>query len=274
MDPRLTPATPRVAAEHLRGIVPAPTYSAGEAAVVAVPVTDLCDRPGGSRQRQLLMGESLVIYDREGPWVFVESGRDGYCGWVDASATGADEDATHRVAVPATHLYAQEDFKGPMLLHLSFGAKLRVTAERRKYWETTRGFVPKRHLRALDRPFADAVTAAQMHFGVPYLWGGNSILGIDCSGLVQAALLAAGIACPGDSDLQRAHFGTAIPEEALQRGDLVFWKGHVAMMVDETTMIHANAHHMAVAYEGYRDACRRIEVQGDGAVLARLRPGT
>ena len=113
---------------------------------------------------------------------------------------------------------------------------------------------------------------AQLHFGVPYLWGGNSIWGIDCSGLVQAAMLAVGKPCPGDSDQQEAALGDALmPDAALMRGDLVFWKGHVGMMVDADTMIHANAHHMAVAYEPIRSATLRVEAQGDGPVTARRR---
>ena len=120
------------------------------------------------------------------------------------------------------------------------------------------GYVPKPHLRPLDRPFADPAAVAQLHYGVPYLWGGNSVLGIDCSGLVQAALLACAIPCGGDSDLQQA-VGEAIPEgEAPRRGDLFFWPGHVAMVVDEATLIHANAHHMAVACEPLSDAVARM----------------
>jgi cell wall-associated NlpC family hydrolase len=130
--------------------------------------------------------------------------------------------------------------------------------------------VPKKHLRPLDRPFTDPAAVAQLLFGVPYLWGGNSVLGIDCSGLVQAALLACSVPCGGDSDLQEAVGSEATGEP--RRGDLVFWPGHVAMMVDGETLIHANAHHMAVAYEGLAAATLRIEAQSGGGVTARRRP--
>lgn len=269
MDRRLTPANGRVAALSLAGQVAADRYVAGEARSVSVPVTDLLARPEGPRDRQLLMGTAVTIFEQREGLAFLQSGRDGYCGWVAAGALGPAVRTTHRVGVRATHLYAAPDIKAPDLAHLSFGAEVTVTAEGRRFWETTGGFVPRPHLRPLDLPFRDPVTVAQLHFGTPYLWGGNSVLGIDCSGLVQAALLACAISCPGDSDLQRA-LGTEA-EGAVQRGDLWFWQGHVAMVVDERTLIHANAHHMATAYEDLAAAVLRIEARGDGPVIARRR---
>jgi cell wall-associated NlpC family hydrolase len=271
LDRRLTPANGRVAAERLRGLVQADRFVSGEARRVAVPVADLDGSPGGSRDRQLLWGEGVTIYENRDGFAFVEAHRDGYVGYVAAVSLGPTRAPTHRVAVPATHLYRDDDMKGPDLRHLSFGALVTVEAEGRKFWETPEGYIPKPHLRPLDKPFTDPAAVAQLHFGVPYLWGGNSVLGIDCSGLVQASLLACGLACPGDSDLQRT-LGTEVPEDApLRRGDLLFWKGHVAMAVDETTIIHANAHHMAVAYEGVEQAIQRIRTQGEGEMLARRR---
>ncbi len=271
LDRRLTPANGRVAAERLRGLVQADRFVSGEARRVAVPVADLDGSPGGSRDRQLLWGEGVTIYENRDGFAFVEAHRDGYVGYVAAVSLGPTRAPTHRVAVPATHLYRDDDMKGHDLRHLSFGALVTVEAEGRKFWETPEGYIPKPHLRPLDKPFTDPAAVAQLHFGVPYLWGGNSVLGIDCSGLVQASLLACGLACPGDSDLQRT-LGTEVPEDApLRRGDLLFWKGHVAMAVDETTIIHANAHHMAVAYEGVEQAIQRIRTQGEGEMLARRR---
>lgn len=270
-DRRLTPANGRVAAERLRGQVRADRFVAGEPRRVAVPVADLDGSPGGSRDRQLLWGEAVAVYESRDGIAFVEAARDGYVGYVAEVSLAEPRAPTHRVAVPATHLYRDDDLRSPDLRHLSFGALVTVEAELRRFWETPEGYIPKPHLRRLDRPFADPAAVAQLHFGVPYLWGGNSVLGIDCSGLVQAALLACAIACPGDSDLQQG-LGSAIPEgEALRRGDLLFWRGHVAMAVDEGTLIHANAHHMAVAYEGAPQAILRIRAQGDGEILARRR---
>lgn len=271
LDPRLTPANGRVAAERLRGLVDAARFVEGAARRVSVPVADLDGAPGGLRDRQLLWGEGVTVYEERGGFAFVEAARDGYVGYVASVALAPPRAPTHRVAVPATHLYRDPDMKSPDLRHLSFGALVTVEAEGRRFWETPEGHVPKGHLRPLDRPFADPASVAQLHFGVPYLWGGNSVLGIDCSGLVQAALIACGLACPGDSDLQ-AGLGEEVPEgEGLRRGDLLFWPGHVAMMVDEGTLIHANAHRMAVAYEGLAAATLRIRAQGAGEVAARRR---
>lgn len=270
MDRRLTPANGRVAALSLQGQVAADRFVEGRPARVAVAVEDLRPGPGAMRDRQLLLGTAVTVFERRDGWSFVQSARDGYVGYLRTGALAAPRAATHRVAVRASHVYAAEDFKSPDLMHLSFGAEVTVTAEGRRFWETPEGFIPKPHLRPLDRPFSDPVTVAQVFFGVPYLWGGNSVLGIDCSGLVQAAHLACAIPCPGDSDLQRSGIGQPVEDDP-RRGDLWFWKGHVALVVDEATLIHANAHHMAVAYEPIAAAVARIAAQGDGPVIARRR---
>jgi cell wall-associated NlpC family hydrolase len=272
MDRRLTPFSGRVALKALKGLVEAEDYVEGTPHSIAATVCDLSATPGGPRERQLLLGWGVLQIDAAPGHAFVQSRRDGYVGWVADAALGDDTAPTHFVATPATHAYAAEDIKSPDLAALPFGVRLTVTDERRSFWETDQGFVPKSHLRAISRPFSDPVTVAQMHFGVPYLWGGNSTRGIDCSGLVQSALQACDIACPGDSDMQRADLGHPLGEDAaLRRGDLIFWRGHVAMMVDDTTMIHANGHHMAVAYEPVAAATLRIAAQDGGPVLARKR---
>ncbi len=268
-DRRLTPANGRVAAMHLAGQVDAERYLEGWPAMVAAPVVDLRAAPDGPRDRQLLLGAIVTVFEDLDGWSFVQGG-DGYVGYVQSDRLATVTPPSHFVATAATHAYAEEDFKSPDLHGLPFGARVKVLDERRKFFETNVGFVPKSHLRALDRPFTDPATVAQLHFGAPYLWGGNSTRGIDCSGLVAAALLACAIPCPADSDMQQADLGAPF-EGAYQRGDLLFWKGHVGMMVDDTTLIHANAHHMATAYEPVERAILRIEAQGDGPVVARKR---
>ncbi len=271
-DRRLTPANPRVAASHLRGQVEAETFTDGEAASIGQVVVDLCASPAGKRDRQLLLGASVTVYERRDGWAFVQAKRDGYVGYVAESALTSPQTTTHRVATPATHAYTTESFKSQDLLHLPFGAEVTVTDERHKFFETTHGFIPKKHLRPLGQLFNDPATVAQLYFGVPYLWGGNSTRGVDCSGLVQAAYHACGHSCAGDSDLQEVSLGRALDANApLQRGDLIFWEGHIAMMVDAETMIHANAHHMAVVYEGLAQAELRIRTQGDGEITSRRR---
>ncbi|WP_137702706.1 C40 family peptidase [Marimonas lutisalis] len=271
-DRRLTPANGRVAAAHLRGRVEAAQYVRGEARQVDVPVADLLDAPGGRRERQLVAGADVTVYETRQGWAFVQAAADGYVGYLPDAALRAPEAVTHRVAVRSTHLYPKPDFKTHETGTLSLGSRLQVVGEFGRFLETTRGFVPKVHLAPVDRRETDPVDVAERFLGTPYLWGGNSGFGIDCSGLVQVACLACGIACPGDSDMQEAGLGrTLAPDAPLQRGDLLFWKGHVAWVVDHVMILHANAHHMAVAFEGLEEAIARIAAQGDGPVTARKR---
>ncbi|WP_434289525.1 NlpC/P60 family protein [Celeribacter sp. SCSIO 80788] len=267
-DRRLTPANARVALSgHALG---------GQAEVtptrytISLPVADLRASPGGARDRQLLWGEGFDVLELRDGWAFGIAARDGYVGYVDEADLGPELSATHTISARATHLYPRDDFKTEAVTSLSFGSRIKVVDERRKFMEIEGGlFVPKAHIRPLERPFSDPVTIAQIFFGTPYLWGGNSAFGIDCSGLVQAGLLACGVLCPGDSDMQMSLGSEATG--GYQRGDLLFWKGHVAMCVDGEVLIHANAHHMAVAYEPIERAIARIEAQGDGPVTAHRR---
>jgi cell wall-associated NlpC family hydrolase len=272
MDRRLTPANDRAALEILRGKVAAPRYVSGEAASVVTPLTDLCRAPGEARDRQLLLGDGVTVIDRNDGWAFVQSGKDEYCGYVADAALGPATTPTHRVAFPATHLYPEARVQAHERASLSFGARVTVAATTDRFAETPDGFIPLVHLAPADTLMSDPVAVAEMFLGTPYLWGGNSRAGIDCSGLVQAALLACGIACPGDSDLQAGAVGTALePDAPLERGDLVFWKGHVAMVADPDRLIHAYGHIMSTGHEGIADAISRISASGT-PVLCRRRP--
>jgi cell wall-associated NlpC family hydrolase len=273
-DRRLTPANGRVAHVSLAGRVEAERFVAGEPARVAVALADLLARPDGPRDRQVLMGERVNVLDRDAGFAFVQAEKDGYCGYLAAGALAEDRAATHWVAAPATHLYREPSLKTPEVAYLTLGARLTIVAEHPRFLQTADGlFAPRPHLRALGDWATDPAAVAESLLGTPYLWGGNSRSGIDCSGLVQAALLACGLPCPGDSDLQEAGVGTPLPEEApLRRGDLLFWKGHVAMAVTPERIVHANGFHMAVGHEGLSEAVARIEGQGEGPVTARRRP--
>jgi cell wall-associated NlpC family hydrolase len=273
MDPRLTPFNGRVAHASLRGQVEAERFTEGTDARLAVPLADLAAKPGGARARQLLMGAQFLVLERRDGWAFGQAGRDGHVGWLEAGALEGWSAPTHWVAAPATHLYLAPDIKRREVTALSLGARLRIVAETGTMAETDAGlYVPRVHIRPLGDWAADPVAVAESLVGTPYLWGGDSRAGIDCSGLVQAALLACGRCCPPDSDLQAGALGQPVPAGApLRRGDLVFWAGHVGWMTDAGHLLHANAHHMAVAREPLARAEARIEAAGGGAVTVRRR---
>ena len=269
-DRRLWPANARVAARSL-GPLPGLTPVDGTPATLTRPVTDLMTAPDGRRDRQLLLGQPVTKLEDLAGWSFVQDAS-GYVGYVPSDRLTATAVPTHRVATFATHAYSADDLKSPEVMALPFGARVRVLDERRTFFETPQGYIPKKHLRPLDRPFTSPATIAQLHFGVPYLWGGNSTRGIDCSGLIHAALTACDIPCPGDADLQEAALGEAlVPDAELQRGDLIYWRGHVGMMVDPATMIHANANAMAVSYEPLATAILRIRTVEGNEVTSRRR---
>lgn len=240
---------------------------------IITPVVDLLDRPGGARVRQLLFGEPVVALGQKDGAYLVEALRDGYRGFVDPATLGPRHAPSHKVSVLATHLYAGPDLKSPDLASLSFGAQLCLTGQDGAFFVTQDGrFVPSAHVARAHLKFRDPVAVAELFLGTPYLWGGNSRLGIDCSGLVQTALLACGHACPGDSGDQERSLGRPVAEgQPPARGDLLFWKGHVALLADAGTLIHANAHHMAVTFEPLTEARRRISDQGGGDVTALRR---
>lgn len=273
-DPRRHPANGRVAAERLRGQVAAARFTAGDLRRITVPVADLLRAPEGARDRQLLLGEAVTVYETHAGWAFVEAARDGYVGYLPEDRLGDLPTPTHRVTARATHLYPDPDFKHRETAGLSHGSLLTVTGEDGRFARTPLGFVPSAHLSPIGVLASDPVAVAETFLGAPYLWGGNTSFGIDCSGLVQMACLACGIACPGDSDMQEAELGTPLPEAAaLQRGDLLFWASHVAWVSDPETLLHANVFRMAVAFEPLQDALSRIEAQGDGPVTSIKRLG-
>ena len=239
---------------------------------VCVPVANLNRIAGAHRDRQVLFGERVTILGRKDPYCYVVTEKDGYVGYLNHTTLGGDDKVTHRINALASHTYTDPDMKSPDLMGISHGSLINVTEQSVKFAKTRLGYIPIQHLCPIEKNDNDFVEVAKIFLGTPYLWGGNSNTGIDCSGLVQAALTTCGIPCPGDSDQQQAQLGQHLEANApIQKGDLLFWKGHVAIAADAETLIHANAFHMACTYEPITEAVKRISVQGDGYVTAHKR---
>lgn len=257
-DPRTTPDPNLVQSKTL--------------ARVSKPIADLNRHAGYKRDRQILLGERVTILGGTDEHSYVISEKDGYVGYIDRRTLTADHPVTHRINARASNTYQDPDMKSPDLLALSHGCLINVTEQTEKFARTEYGYIPQQHLRTVIQADQDLIEVAKLYLGTPYLWGGNSSTGIDCSGLIQAALTACGIACPGDSDQQEAQLGHHLQTDSTaQKGDLFFWKGHVAIAVDASSLIHANAYHMACAYEPIVSAIARITAQGDGNVTAHKR---
>jgi cell wall-associated NlpC family hydrolase len=267
-DPRLTPARADLAAKHLYGQVEAARFVEGVAREVIDAQAPVRREPSPDAplDTEALKGERVTVYEENGEgwcWGQIE---DGYVGWLPATALSfPGPPPTHRVAALRTLVFPGPSIKVPPLEALSLGCRLAVLrAEDTLAVTASGGYVPVRHLVEIGAHEPDYVAVAEKFVGVPYLWGGKTSLGLDCSALVQVALTAAGIACPRDSDMQERALGTSIETDAtkLRRGDLVFWKGHVAIVRDATTFVHANAFHMAVAIEPIAQALARIAAGG------------
>lgn len=266
LDPRRHAFRPDLAADNLRGRVEAERFVGGNWGQVIVPSVKLHNRPSldAPVDTEALFGEVVVVYEVAEGWAWVQLLRDGYVGYIEAAALSSDvEWPTHRVKALGTFVYPDPDIKKPPIAHISLNSAVTVVAQEDQFYKLSNGgYVSIRHLAEEDNYARDYVDVAERFLGTPYLWGGRTRLGIDCSGLVQLSLEAAGIAAPRDSDMQRAELGNDLlmPEdfEGLQRGDLVFWPGHVGIMADGIMLLHANAHHMAVTIEPLPEAIERI----------------
>ena len=270
-DPRITPVRPDLAAKHLEGKVTAARFVEGQLREVVAPQTPLRrdPRPDALLDTEALKGERVMVYDTtEEGWSWGQLQSDNHVGWLPTEAMGElGPPATHQVAVMRTLEFPGPSIKIPPIESLSFGCQLAIARVEGPFAVTpTNAFVPFRHLVDVSHREPDFVTVAERFLGVPYLWGGKTSLGLDCSALVQLSLNSSGLPCWRDSDMQEQSLGPPIQPAAdlsnLQRGDIIFWKGHVAIARDHATLIHANAHHMAVAIESIAEAAARIRAAG------------
>jgi cell wall-associated NlpC family hydrolase len=249
-DPRVTPARADLAAKELAGKLVAARYVEGRVCEVIAPQAPLRrePRPDAALDSEALKGERVMIYDTNAQgWAWGQLAADGYVGWLPAAALAPEGAApTHKVTALRTLAFAGPSIKLPPLEALPFGARLAIARSEHPMAVTQSGaYVPAVHLQPIDDNETDFVAVAERFLGVPYLWGGKTSLGLDCSGLVQIALAACGISCPRDSDMQEQALGTPVAAAAaadfsdLQRGDLVFWKSHVAMVRGDGNLLHA-----------------------------------
>jgi cell wall-associated NlpC family hydrolase len=275
LDPRVTPVRPDLAAAHLRGQIEASRYAEGRAARVIAASAPLRrgPDPNAPLETEALHGESVTVYDEQEGWAWAQLERDRYVGYLPGAALGAPSTPTHRVAALRVHAYPGPSIKLPPRMVLSLGAQLRIAAREGDFAVSEGGlYFWSRHLAELGSREPDYVAVAERFLETPYLWGGRTSEGVDCSGLVQTALTAAGVAAPRDSDMMEATLGEPIalddPEAPLKRGDLVFWKGHVGIMRDPVTLLHANGWHMKTVSEPLAEARDRIAANSGGKVTS------
>jgi cell wall-associated NlpC family hydrolase len=274
-DRRVTPARPDLAALFLRGKVEAARFVEGRRWRVRAASAPLRRAPDAEAplETEALHGEIVVVYEERGDWAWAQLARDLYVGYLPTAALAQPVEPTHRVATLRTHAYPAADVRAPPRLALSLGALLRVERLDGDFAVTPDGLrVYARHLAALDSFDPDFVSVAERFAETPYLWGGRTSEGIDCSGLIQSALGAAGIKAPRDSDMMEAALGSPLPLDdplqALRRGDLIFWKGHVGVMRDAETLLHANGWSMKVVSEPLFAARARIAGETHGAITS------
>jgi cell wall-associated NlpC family hydrolase len=278
-DPRRHAYRRDLAAEPLRGVVKAERYAKGESRQVGVPSLPLRREPrfDATLDTEAMFGETLTVYDEHEGWAWVQLSRDGYVGYMPSEGLVADiVPPTHRISVLRTYVYPGADGKTPPLALLSLNARIAASGSEGKFLALAGGgYVFAGHAAPTGKTEPDFVAVAEAFIGTPYLWGGRTSVGLDCSGLVQLAIEAAGQAAPRDADMQAAELGRVIdwkPSTKLRRGDLVFWEGHVGIMTSGKDFLHANAFHMAVEIEPFAAARRRIKVAGYEVICVRRLP--
>jgi cell wall-associated NlpC family hydrolase len=275
LDRRLTPARPDLAAVSLRGKVEAARFVEGWRRRVVEPVAPLRRTPAHDAmlETEALYGEDVLVFEESEGWAWAQLLRDSYVGYMPTSALGTEAAPTHKIAILRSFVYPKPSIKAPPLTALPFGARVQINGQEGEFAALAEGgFLYAQHLAPLDRFEADFVAVAERFLEAPYLWGGRTAQGLDCSALIQTALAAAGRVAPRDSDMLEAELGAPIAfDEALanlRRGDLVFWKGHIGVMRDAQTLLHASGWQMRVVAEPLAGVRGRFAEKGAGPITS------
>jgi len=278
-DPRLTPARDDIAAHHLRGDVKAERYVSGTDFQVVESAAPLRENPRSDSPllTQALFGEVIIVYEESEGWVWGQLKSDDYVGYMPLHALSPRlSQPSHRVSVLRSYVYPEPNIKSPPLDLLSLNSQLCVVQTSNTFNQLkSGGFIYSAHTRKKDNFDPDFVAVAETFVGTPYLWGGKTSLGLDCSGLVQQSFAACGKSVLRDTDMMQEQLGTEIPLTSdlsgLQRGDIIFWQGHIAILCNETDIVHANGHHMSTVIEPLKVARDRISgLFGEITAIKRL----
>ena len=272
MDPRLTPANQNVACSSLRGQIEHTNFVEGQNYQVNVPFVDLLGAPGGERNRQLIYGSKVKYFGETDGWAFIQNAYDNYVGYVPRETINLDTNKTHIVSAPLSHVFSEPNIKAKNIAILPLAAKVSGKTVENGFLEIELGWIPVRQVKLKTEFATNPVEVSKLFLNAPYLWGGNTSLGIDCSGLVQVSMLLCGLSCPGDSDQQLAELGQNIDVGTTQeKGDILFWKGHVALALNARQVLHANAYHMSTVIEELSEVAFRIKKQEGNDIIARKR---